>query len=510
MKRKLATIILCSSLLLSACGNTTDTSADATPDTQATTNTTEADAPASSETQENTEKEEPSPLQILIDKYGSCYSSDNKPTIGQLYAFSYKDTVASVEDICSSTSGTYVLVHFEDSRKDTIVIDESRTSEQEYSEISEILNNAKAQINFPEDGGVTLKDVAPQPGDKDTFRKELIVSEIQDAGVETDETSYYVIKSDNGMESLIGVFKYQYVGYIPMVGEIMDFPVEDTVTSLGDSMLFSTWGLYTPIYFENSYNNMVVFEKSSRGATEGGIESEWEDIQSKFAEFNQYGEHNLDQLPQPGEQVSLQKTCEITAVTLDKENEKGTRFYTVEGAGGIQAQIMVLKNNIASNDVWEYGTLIDGIYQTPEFGMKIDVAGAEFYNFYNRGTDQLYLDITDNEFFHLRQTTLNGWKNDEHFTIELKGFFFEQDLTEDTALEFLDAYYNSTGTANDVARVEDTVIAGQTYYTVSYKNHAEKEVREWYQFEGNKLSLLSVSSSTYSDNTVILSWMSEL
>jgi len=509
MRKRIASIILGVSLLLCSCG--TETISDspepitATTDSSVTQSTEETPDTKNEET--NTEKEEEkSPLSELIDQYGSCITTDNTPIVGQLYNFNYKDTIKSVEDIASYSSGTYTILHFEDSRKDTLIIDGSRPGESSYNEVQELLDSACAKYNISTEDGISFSNTSPKAGDTDTYRKSCIISDIRETGVEDDEKAYYVITSDTGLESLIGVFKYKINDWIPMVGEVMFFYVEDTVSSVTTKPI-PGYGIYATVEFENSIHNTVVVEGSSLFQTdiEGTLEPEH--IAIMLAQFNQYGETCVDNIPQPGEQVKLEKSCQVTSVTLEKENEKGTQFYIVEGTGGIQAKLMVRQSQIPANNDWEYGTLTDSSYDSPKFGLKINLADAELNSSYHCAYPNLYYDLTDNECLNSRVTFFSGYNKtyNNGFNIELRASFFKDNLTEETALEVMEKHYkDSTG----ISLIEDQVIGGKTYHTVSYTTYSGSEMRGWYRIEDNVLYHI-VTNGWLNSSDMVLAMMGE-
>lgn len=498
MKKRIASIILGVSLLLCSCGANTNT--DLSESVGASANGSEdqlaEDTPSSENAELNAEKkEENSPLDALIDKYGSCITTDNTPIVGQLYNFNYKDTIKSVEDIASYSSGTYTILHFEDSRKDTLIIDGSRPGESSYDEVRKLLDSACAQYNISTEDGISFSNTSPKAGDTDTYRKSCIISDIRETGVEDDETSYYVITSDTGLESLIGVFKYKSIDYVPIVGEIMSFYVEDTVSSV-NTMPVPGYGVYAAVEFETPINNTVVLETPSLMQTVEG-NNELEDIDIKLAQFNQFSETNVDRIPQPGEQVSLEKSCEVTSVTLEKENDK-TQFYIVVGTGGIQAKLMIRHNQIPANNEWEYGTLTDNVYESPKFGLKINLANTEIYNYHNCGLPNRYYSLTENKCLSSRFSFLAGLNNVDFwdFNIELRASFFKEDLTEETALEVMKEHYQSYP---DLTSIEDQVIGGKTYHTLSYTTYSGSEKRGWYRIEDNILYHIAVSGNATPD-----------
>lgn len=487
MKKRIASIILGVSLLLCSCGTetTSDSPESITATTDSSVNQSAEDTPDTKTETTNTEQEEEkSPLDELIDQYGSCITTDNTPIVGQLYNFNYKDTIKSVEDIASYSSGTYTILHFEDSRKDTLVIDGSRPGESSYDEVQELLDNACAKYNISTEDGISFSSTSPKAGDRDTYRKSCIISDIRETGVEDDETTYYVITSDTGLESLIGVFKYKFNEYIPMVGEILSFYVEDTVSTV-TTMPVPGYGVYAAVEFENPINNTLVLETPSLMETVEG-NNDADDIGAKLTQFNQIFEGYVDSIPQPGEQVSLEKPCQITAVTLEKENEKGTQFFLVEGAGGIQAKIMVRQRYIPANNDWEYGTLTDTGYESPKFGLQINLANTDLYMSRHSGSSSRYHGLTENECLNSRITYLSGYNHTYGcgFEIELRASFFKEDLTEETAFEVMAEHYQSS---SGVTLIEDQNIGENTYHTVSYTTYSDSEKRSWYRIEGNVL-----------------------
>lgn len=423
------------------------------------------------------------PAQSLLDKYGGCQRSDITPIIGELFPFQYTDVIKEVEEIGSGPGGTDLIIHFEDSSKDIIVVDVSRTAE--YSkEIDEKVLKIKEEMQLL--GTTPIVEKAPLAGENGTYTKKFIVTEVEDTGVTYNEDRLCIVKSENGLEVLVRVATYLYGSYEPKIQEVLNFRVEDKVKSVE-----SIYGPYAVIHFENAYNDMVVFDKSNVNSNggDGDILAIKETLNQKDInhQFQQ-----VENLPEAGDFVSYEKSCEVAKITLEKEDDKN-KYFLIEGAGGIQDKWMVPKSMISTNTAWQYGTLNENEYKYDIFGITVDLSNIDL-------NDIDLINYAERRFTVCRTSELIG----KNWSINFKIYEFQDNITEEEALSAL----QSGRTYLSETIVEDKSIAGKTYHTISLISFSGDETFEWYRVEDNRLYSLSIEGT--SDEESILAMIHEL
>lgn len=481
MKKRLLAILSMIALLLTGCETETVNIGEDKPEI-VDSNVTEETVQIESMVEKETENNNIDPAQLLIDKYGGYQNSDMIPMVGELFSFRYTDVIKSVEDIGADPSGTFVLIQFEDSNKDIILLDVSRTAEYT-EEIEKKIFETKEAMQLL--GSTPIVEESPQVGEEKTYSKNFLVAEVEDTGLTYNENRLYTVKSESGLEVLVSVAKYVLGPYDPKVQEIINFRVEDKVTSVEP-----IYGAYTAIHFENKYNDMVVYDKSNENAESGNgdVLAIKESLNQKEIESPSY---YVEKLPQVGAVVSYEKSCEIINVTLEKEDDK-YKYFIIEGAGGIQDKWMVPKSMILTNSTWQYGTLNENEYQNDSFGIKVDLSNIDI-------NDINVINYAERRFALCRTTKLSG----EDWSIYFNLYEFEDNITEDAALSAL----QSSRTYLSETIVDDQVIAGKTYHTISLIGFSGYETCEWYRVEDNRLYLLRIEG--FADKNSILAMIQE-
>lgn len=268
MKRKMYLMVLLLAVAITGCGGkeNADSVTKAAEEEQSTETGTKEEvgeetpvAEDNEATADDTEAE--ARYHELLAEYMEEYGHLCVPRVREDFTFHIYDEVKSTEDVLTCSQGTYVLIHFENSAKDVMIIDSSRVDDSindyENSEVVEAVLSEIHQKNL-----CTEFQSVPEVGEKISIMKNGKLSEVVDTGVIYENHRHYIVDNGYGLKNLVQV-------------DIEDIP--------DDTFELYQWG-----YVEDGiYMNSTLGLKISTGDTKGvGLEDIAHPLPEEFETIN--------------------------------------------------------------------------------------------------------------------------------------------------------------------------------------------------------------------------------